>query len=128
MSPELDKHLVEKYPKIFADRYNDKTKTAMCWGFECDDGWFNIIDALCSEIQAHIDNKNKTDPIPQTVAVQVKEKYGSLRFYVNTGDDTVYALIDFAETLSSSTCEVCGSPGKARGGGWIKTLCDYHNK
>jgi hypothetical protein len=54
MSPELDKQLCEKYPLIFADRHADMTQTAMCWGFDCGDGWYNIIDIMCFAIQSHI--------------------------------------------------------------------------
>lgn len=59
MTNELDKKLVKKYPKIFADRYGDMRNTAMCWGFECGDGWYNIIDLLCSDLQWNTDNNNK---------------------------------------------------------------------
>lgn len=47
MREELDKKLIEKYPEIFRNRYGDMQTTAMCWGFECGDGWYNIIDTLC---------------------------------------------------------------------------------
>lgn len=59
MSPERDKELVTKYPKIFKNRYADMRTTAMCWGFECSAGWYNIIDKLCSNIQSHINFKRK---------------------------------------------------------------------
>jgi len=59
MTPELDKQLCEKYPKIFKNRYADMRTTAMCWGFECGSGWFNIIDKLCSNIQGHINYSRK---------------------------------------------------------------------
>ena len=59
MRTELDKALCEKYPKIFADRHADMQTTAMCWGFECGDGWYNIIYTLCGAIQSHIDWRNK---------------------------------------------------------------------
>ena len=55
MRDELDKILVEKYPKIFRDRYTPAWQSAMCWGFEHGDGWFQIIDSLCGQIQSHID-------------------------------------------------------------------------
>ena len=61
MSPDLDKQLCERYPLIFADyaliftdRDADMAQTAMCWGFECGDGWYDIIDRLCFAIQSHI--------------------------------------------------------------------------
>lgn len=60
MKEELDKLLCEKYPKIFANRYGDMRETAMCWGFECGDGWFNIIDKLCANIQNHIDWRERS--------------------------------------------------------------------
>jgi hypothetical protein len=59
MRKELDEALVAKYPLIFADRHGDMFDTAMCWGFECGDGWYNILDTLCAAIQHHIDWRNK---------------------------------------------------------------------
>ena len=47
MRRELDTQLCEKYPLIFKDRNADMRTTAMCWGLECGDGWYNIIDILC---------------------------------------------------------------------------------
>ena len=31
-----------------------------------------------------------------------------------------------AESWADITCEECGSVGKRRGDGWIRTLCDVH--
>jgi hypothetical protein len=30
--------------------------------------------------------------------------------------------------LSYTICEECGAPGKLRGGGWMRTLCDKHEE
>ena len=57
-------------------------------------------------------------------AVQVKEKLGTLRFYMNSETKEMSELISKAESLSYKTCEYCGAPGKQREGGWIKTLCN----
>jgi hypothetical protein len=178
---ELDDLLCKKYPKIFADRNKSMMETCMCWGFDCGDGWFNIIDRLCANIQHHIDQRvesnernrkyremvaaaragdftafnehfkwclakpealenyrlevledpipvwREEDPeIPQVVADQVKEKYGTLRFYSHGGDDIIDGMIRMAEAMSAVTCEVCGNPGKTVGGGWVRTLCKTH--
>jgi len=56
MSPELDKYLCEKYPKIFSERNKSPQESCMHWGLECGDGWFFIIDSLCYRIQRHIDH------------------------------------------------------------------------
>lgn len=57
---------------------------------------------------------------------QVKEKFGGLRFYIGNGSDEIFSRIHEAEVDSYKTCEVCGKPGRERGGGWIRTLCDEH--
>jgi len=59
MKQELDEALCAKYPKIFKYRHAPMTHTAMCWGFDCGDGWYNIIDVLCGNIQSHVDFKRK---------------------------------------------------------------------
>ncbi len=59
MTKEFDQKLVEKYPKIFANRFGDMKTTAMCWGFECGDGWYYLIEDLCSSIQWRIDQSIK---------------------------------------------------------------------
>ena len=47
MRKELDEALCAKYPLIFKDRHENMHVTAMCWGLDCGDGWYNIIDVLC---------------------------------------------------------------------------------
>lgn len=141
MREELDKLLCEKYPKMFVNRNADMKETAMCWGFEHGDGWFNIIDHLCHNIQSHIDWKNGQrerllkdnpynqkipDEVPQVVVDQVKEKFGTLRFYYHGGDDAIDGMVRMAESMSAVMCETCGAPAKRRGGGWIYTACDAH--
>jgi hypothetical protein len=139
MKQELDEQLCTRYPKIFVDRHADMRTTAMCWGFECGDGWYNILDQLCGNIQSHIDwsiknnawdvekdSKNIRSIVPQVVAAQVKEKFGSLRFYYDGGDDYIRGLSVMAESMSMVTCETCGAPGKTRGRGWMYTACDTH--
>lgn len=127
MSPELDKKLCEKYPEIFVNRHGDMRETAMVWGFECEDGWNPLIDHLCSEIQHHL-KYNAKKGTPQFVCDQVKEKFGTLRFYGHGGDEKIRAFIWFAESFSGKICETCGAPGKIRGHGWFYTACDQHTK
>jgi hypothetical protein len=56
--------------------------------------------------------------------VQIKEKFGGLRVYLNGETPEMTAAIIEAERKSFETCEQCGAPGKLRRGGWISTLCD----
>lgn len=136
MKEEFDKILVEKYPKIFKDRNGDPKSTLMCFGFGHGDGWFQIIDSLCGNIQQYTDWNNNNfakgyeqyKEVKQLVAVQVKEKFGGLRFYYEGGDEHIHGMVRMAESWASVTCEVCGKPGQLRSGGWIKTLCDEHEE
>lgn len=84
--------------------------------FECGDGWFQLIWDLCEAIE----------PLAPAAfaAVQVKEKFGGLRFYAGAVSKEVYKLIDGAEEKSFTICEQCGETGKVRYGGWVRTLCD----
>ena len=139
MNNDLDNKLCEKYPLIFADRHKPKTESVMFWGFECGDGWYNIIDAMCAIIQGHINFQNNKrriyleknyedipDHVPQVVAVQVKEKFGSLRFYYDGGDDYINGVVNMAVIMSEKTCMECGSPGTMRTDGWWHVACEEH--
>lgn len=144
MSPHLDESLCTKYPLIFANRHGSAMETLMCWGFDCGDGWYDLIDTLCGEIQHHIDNRKRNrevllkketfDPnmvpeeIPQVVAVQVKEKFGSLRFYYDGGDDYINGVVRMAESMSCKICMTCGKPGEMITKGWWHVACDEHWK
>jgi Zn finger protein HypA/HybF involved in hydrogenase expression len=121
MKPELQKQLVEKYPKIFTMVGSTPQQSCMAWGICTGDGWYWLLDNLCKELQHNIDVNNQ----PQIVAAQVKEKFGGLRFYVNAGTDEQYGAIHFAEMLSYSICETCGTTeGVKQTKGWINSLCE----
>jgi hypothetical protein len=120
MNTQLTNKLYKKYPKIFRQHKLPMSQTCMCWGFECGDGWYWLIDMLCSQLQWDIDNNKH----PQLEAVQVKEKFGTLRFYVSHSDDKQDGMICFAELLSGKVCEHCGSTEEvSQTKGWIITLC-----
>ena len=115
---EFEKRMVEAYPKMFGGKYG---------GFACGEGWWSIIELLCSNIQHHIDWKNKkTMIVPQVNVAQIKEKFGGLRFYYDGGDEYISGLVSMAESWAACSCETCGTPGERREGGWIRTLCDTH--
>ena len=127
MREELDNALCQKYPLIFVNRGKDMKESCMYWGFSCGDGWYDLLDRLCESIQSYIDNNStEKNPIPQLVAEQVKEKFGTLRFYYTGGDDYISGLVAMAESMSAVTCEQCGNPGTTGGQGWITTLCETH--
>ena len=125
MRQELDRLLCEKYPKMMVNRNKNMQETCMCWGFECGDGWYNILNQLMGNIQHHIDWKNrKEEVVAQVTLDQVKEKFGTLRFYYSGGDDAIDGMVRMAESMSSVTCEECSAPAQTHGPGWIRTICE----
>ena len=141
MKKELDEQLVREFPLLYADRHADVRSTAMCWGFDCDDGWFQIVYDLSAKLEKiiadhydmlrgkfpNLEISQYDDQIgPAICASQVKEKYGTLRFYMTGYLDAMDKPIAEAEARSAKTCEECGKPGELRYGGWIKCLCDEH--
>lgn len=123
MKAELDAALVRDFPLLYSDRNAAPQATCMCWGFECGDGWEPLIRALSAKLEAAIAALPEADQ-PNYKAMQVKEKFGTLRFYLTMGSDEMFAACDEAEAHSAETCEGCGQLGKRRGGGWIVTECD----
>lgn len=67
--------------------------------------------------------------IPQIVALQVKEKFGTLRFYYKGGDQYIKGLVDMAEAMSAYTCEICGNKANIiNKKNYLKSLCKDHDK
>ena len=125
MRQELDRLLCEKYPKMMVNRNKNMQETCMCWGFECGNGWYNILNQLMGNIQHHIDWKNrKEEVVAQVTLDQVKEKFGTLRFYYSGGDDVIDGMVRMAEAMSGVTCEECSAPAQTHGPGWIRTICE----
>lgn len=99
-------------------------------------GWKKLVDPL-----------EEVCRLTGTAILQVKEKFGGLRFYVGEAPEWLHNLIHTAEEASTKTCEQCGvqdgqhkgfaspepSDGSARfhtvtreattGTYWVRTLC-----
>ena len=69
------------------------------------------------------DFRQVPESIPQVTLDQVKEKFGTLRFYYSGGDDYISGMVSLAESMTGVTCESCGNVGERRGGGWVHTYC-----
>lgn len=125
MNKANTKKLYEAFPALYGDHDKPMNQTCMCWGFECGDGWFDLIFNLSKAIEDEAEKSGTTRSSnlwPR--AEQVKEKYGTLRFYVTNDSEPIYNLIVQAEAKSAHTCEDCGLPGTTREGSWIHTTCN----
>ena len=134
MTEELELKLVEKYPLILKDYRGNCQQTCLAFGMECGDGWYDLLDKLLNKL----DYICKASGV-QVTADQIKEKYGTLRFYystiINTDlnenddnvvDDIISNIVSAAERKSETACEVCGKQGELYDAGWCKVRCDEH--
>jgi hypothetical protein len=128
MKDELDQRLCQRYGAIFANRHLPASQSCLAWGFQCGDGWFNLINTLCSLLQQETEKRGA----PQVTALQVKEKFGELRFYCEAPralSERQSAYIAMATALSTVTCEVCGKPGLLKEHQrWLSTRCEEHSR
>jgi hypothetical protein len=210
MNAENTKKLHDRFPVLYQNLRGDPRNTAMCWGFDHGDGWFNIVWQLSLAIEEELGytwlqkklflickklslrwndiiyhlspcrfdetklagSGTHDDPYHQVVVKkavptwdakianalfglqtfpggtkyprsglkalvwhphtgcavsQVKEKFGTLRFY-SPGNDRIFWFIAMAEVLSGKTCEECGKYGRTYTNGWHSTLCEEHVK
>jgi hypothetical protein len=129
MKLELEQQLVSKYPNLFKQYGGDMRETCMAFGFECGDGWYHLIDTLCGSIQSEVNWINRLWPDLNfsCTAAQVKEKYGSLRFYYEftyATDLPVGGMTSFAEKISETTCENCGGKCEREDAPFPRAECD----
>jgi hypothetical protein len=87
-------------------------------GVQCNYGWYQLLIDLCTELK----KANFTGYI-----LQIKSKFGGLRFYISSPTREQYHLIHKAEESSFTICEICGRQGKLRKiYGWLHTFCFWH--
>jgi hypothetical protein len=127
MKKELQDEIYRKYPLLYSNKDKSMRESCMHWGLEVDDGWYQLIDELSSKLEglilkqlAELEDKNV-----HARASQVKEKYATLRFYMDYSTDEMEELITKAEHLSAKVCESCGKEGVLRSrGSWFITSCE----
>ena len=103
---------------------NLKTKISSGYviAIEVDEGWYQLVLDCDTELTA-ID--------PNYKVLQIKEKFGGLRYYMSPCNETtlqqrdaMYDVIRKYEEAALRTCEATGKPGllMRSSRGWVKTL------
>ena len=85
--------MITKWRSLFTDEYGEYTLTYL----EIPESWYPLVDMLCTQIQNHL---VKTPEAGFFYVVQIKEKFGGLRFYANTQDPHIEGMIRMAEAYS----------------------------
>lgn len=126
MEPQLAISLCLIYPDLVLDPPEGIPLTAI----ETESGWYPLLASLFSELRA----LSRQTGI-KLVARRIKEKFGTLRVYVDSSsndesDSIAIAelLIEVAEHISGTLCEVCGEAASVITSptGWIRAACSRH--
>jgi len=106
--------LKELYPLVFKNLDDISTPV----------GWNDIIESASAVIEYEI--QDFPEELKELIyAVQLKSKFGILRYYLNHTTPYIDGVIAMAEKLSYLTCEDCGQKGSSRViGTWSCTLCE----
>jgi hypothetical protein len=145
MNEQKFEELARRWPDLFQKSEDIE--------FSIGDGWYHIIDVLCDRLSYRVESARRQlkyamdNPTAKFIKSiedlekeleqaleelptisQVKEKFGTLRFYIYGGTQEMENYIDFAEAMTSRVCEECGAPGEPRNDGWVRVLCDKHHK
>lgn len=132
--PNLADELVPKYPNLYKQYHTTQEQRNAqgyynsfdAYGFETPKGWDDVLRRL----SATLSNICTADGCDINV-VQVKEKFGGLRFYYD-GDGNctrINAAIRAAEVECYATCGICGKPGKlVNDRGWLMVVCEEHKR
>lgn len=74
MDSKLEAKIFRDFPEFFKHA-SDIKNSAMCWGMECHDGWYDLIYQLCADINVEL--IKEYGEIPEWFYVaQIKEKFG----------------------------------------------------
>ena len=135
MNKENTEHLNKEYNMFFAQPYEGPQMPFELFGWEIGDGWFTIIDEFLHWLKFNVEHND----YPRIIITQVKEKFGTLRFYYTINMDVAQKIeqpsrykhskdvtkersehfarcaneiegaVSFLEDLSSRYCEECGT-------------------
>jgi hypothetical protein len=111
MKRELQEEIHQVGPTLFFE--------LLC--IECNDGWFDLLVDLTKKLEAVVKayyEQYGREECSLMYPTQIKEKYGTLRFYMSCETYEIEKIIEDAENRSAFICEICGEPGTLN--------CEHH--
>jgi hypothetical protein len=107
MNKRNTNYLMKRFKGFFKHKDNLRA-SLMAFGFG-PDGWYPIIKKLCIDIEKELEKPENKELRKDFEVIQVKEKFGELRFYTNFGNERIFDLIGAAEEESHKVCANCGT-------------------
>ena len=121
-----NKELIDNYPFLkIDDPFWDDDEENACEITKLDSmpiGWRKAFgEQLCEELKQEL---IKIGCLYRYRVYQIKEKFGSLRWYGNFENDSIAKILEKYEEKSKYTCIRCGAPATKISRGWISPYCD----
>ena len=117
MHTEKTEILFQKFPDLFQ-------REQLVHGFECQDGWFELIRAFAGRLREY---QSQCPKLKNFEIVQVLQKMGTLQVNIRGGDAVIKNMILEAEHESQSICELDGVPAAGLfvcAPFWFRYLCE----
>jgi hypothetical protein len=110
------KEFAKRWPTWFTFE-GPLTGSPLNFGFDgVGEGWRQLLWNLCVELEPHVESLNREiadrKPRMSFVVLQVKEKFGGLRFSTNFTSAAIDDCIRRNQERALSTCMDCGQPAR----------------
>ena len=113
--------IMQTWPQVYGSVYPPSTTSFLSEGFQCGPGWYPLIERLSADIAAILDEM----PLEAFRVLQVKQKFGGLRFRVTGSNERILNRIAQAQVEAAHTCEGCGRTSRIRSiDMWLTTGCE----
>lgn len=122
-----NRELIDRYPFLLPrNRWTGKPVADYDYSFtELDNmptGWRKAFgEQMCDELLEKLQQEGKLETYR---ILQIKEKYGALRWYSTGGTDETHWIAERYEKLSARTCIRCGTPATEISVHWVSPYCD----
>ena len=119
MNPSNTEELYQTFPHLY--------RRQMPYGFECEDGWFDLIFDLSQRLTDCITQHPECSDVE---VVQVKQKFGGLCYYFSDSSkvehEMLRTIVRDALERARSICELDGNPatGIYVCTRWYRCLCE----
>lgn len=120
-----NKELCERYPFLLPRDWEDKVPKGYDYSYtkldEMPVGWrIAFGEQMCADIMEILEKENTVE---EYRVLQIKEKFGELRWYSNYYNEELENIIRKYTELSRETCIRCGKPAEFMNAGWMSAFC-----
>ena len=125
---EYNDNLVKMYPFLeLRDIWDNPSPQGNLdtWLDDMPGGWRVAFgNKMCEEIKQALIVEGDEKLLNEYRLLQIKEKFGTLRWYTNWTTNEIEDIVHKYEDLSWNTCIECGKPSKYHSIGWIAPYCE----